>query len=159
MSAFCSSFLSWHTPSSPQQETTKMSVWKIRGFLPTYDQKVFPCGSSTSQAAKCDVKRSAADQRRCPVRAGSMMGSICLCQVCLEFPTWKAQIFWRIWTRVLLEPYLKGSFTIFLFSVRTHILNSNGVWYSWFWSEGPKNAPNSRFWVFYFVPRDLDSTK
>ena len=25
---------------------------------------------------------------------------------------------------------LKGLFTFFLFSVRTHILNSNGVWYS-----------------------------
>ena len=25
---------------------------------------------------------------------------------------------------------LKGSFTIFLFSVRTHILDSNEVWYS-----------------------------
>ena len=25
---------------------------------------------------------------------------------------------------------LKGSFTIFLFLVRSHILNSNGVWYS-----------------------------
>ena len=73
-------------------ENVRLSL-KIRGNLPTDDQKVFPCGSSTSQAAKCDVKRSAADQRRRPVRAGSMMGSICLCQVCLEFPTWKAQIF------------------------------------------------------------------
>ena len=26
--------------------------------------------------------------------------------------------------------FLKGSFTIFLFSVRTHILDSNEVWYS-----------------------------
>ena len=25
--------------------------------------------------------------------------------------------------------HLKGSFAIFLFSVRSHILNSNGVWY------------------------------
>ena len=25
---------------------------------------------------------------------------------------------------------LKGSFTIFLFLVRSHILNSNGMWYS-----------------------------
>ena len=25
---------------------------------------------------------------------------------------------------------LKGSFTVFLFLVRTHILDSNGVWYS-----------------------------
>ena len=52
---------------------------------------------------------------------------------------------------------LKGSFTIFLFSVRTHILDSNEVWYSWFWSEGPKNALNPKFLDFYFVPRDLES--
>ena len=45
---------------------------------------------------------------------------------------------------------LKGSFTTFLFSVRTHILNSYGVWYSWFWSEGPKNALNPKFLGFYF---------
>ena len=55
--------------------------------------------------------------------------------------------------------WLKGLFTIFLFSVRTHILNSNGVWYSWFWSEGPKNALNPKFLGFYFVPRDLDSRR
>ena len=48
---------------------------------------------------------------------------------------------------------LKGLFTIFLFSVRSHILNSNGVWYWWFCPEGPKNAQNSRFLGFYFVPR------
>ena len=45
---------------------------------------------------------------------------------------------------------LKGSFTIFLFLVRSHILNINGVWYSWFWLEGPKNAPNSIFGGFKF---------
>ena len=55
------------------------------------------------------------------------------------------------------RPHLKGLFTIFLFSVRTHILDSNGVWYSWFWSEGSINALNPKFWGFYFVPRDLDS--
>ncbi len=54
---------------------------------------------------------------------------------------------------------LKGSFTIFLFLVRSHILNSNGVWYWWFCPEGPINAPNSRFLGFYFVPRDLDSQR
>ena len=54
---------------------------------------------------------------------------------------------------------LKGLFTIFLFSVRSHILNSNGVWYWWFCPEGPINAPNSRFLGFYFVPRDLDSQR
>ena len=54
---------------------------------------------------------------------------------------------------------LKGSFTIFLFLVRSHILNSNGVWYWWFCPEGPINAPNSRFLGFYFVPWDLDSQR
>ena len=55
---------------------------------------------------------------------------------------------------------LKGSFTIFLFSVRSHILVSNGVWYWWFCPEGPKNAQNSRFLGFYFVPAgDLDSQR
>ena len=48
--------------------------------------------------------------------------------------------------------YLKGSFTIFLFSVRTHILDSNEVWYSWFWSEGSINALKPKFLGFYFVP-------
>ena len=54
---------------------------------------------------------------------------------------------------------LKGSFTIFLFLVRSHILNSNGMWYSWFCPEGPINASNSKFLVFYFAPRDLDSQR
>ena len=43
--------------------------------------------------------------------------------------------------------YLKGLFTFFLFLVKSHILNSNGVWYSWFWSEKPI--------MFDFFPRDL----
>ena len=34
---------------------------------------------------------------------------------------------------------LKGLFTIFLFSVRSHILNNNGLWYSWF-------CPISNLW-------------
>ena len=54
---------------------------------------------------------------------------------------------------------LKGSLTIFLFSVRTHILDSNEVWYSWFWSEGSINALNPKFLDFYFVPRDLESRR
>ena len=54
---------------------------------------------------------------------------------------------------------LKGLFTFFLFLVRSHILSSNGVWYSWFWPEGPINAPNSIFLGFNFVPRDLDSRR
>ena len=52
---------------------------------------------------------------------------------------------------------LKGLFTIFLFSVRSHILKDNGVWYCWFCPEGPINASNSKILVFNFVPRDLDS--
>ena len=59
----------------------------------------------------------------------------------------------------ILEPVLKGSFTIFLFSVRTHILDTNEVWYSRFWSEGSINALNPNFLGFYFVPRDLESRR
>ena len=47
--------------------------------------------------------------------------------------------------------HLKGSFTIFLFSVRTHILDSNEVWYSWFWSEGSINALKPKFLARYEV--------
>ena len=57
------------------------------------------------------------------------------------------------------EYILKGLFTIFLFSVKSHILKSNGVWYSWFWPKGPINARNSTFLGFNFVPRDLDSRR
>ena len=39
------------------------------------------------------------------------------------------------------------------------IVTSNMVWYSWFCSEGPINAPNSIFLGFNFVPRDLDSRR
>ena len=53
---------------------------------------------------------------------------------------------------------LKGLFTIF-FSVRSHILNSNGVWYSWFCPEGPINASNSIFLFFILSPGDLDSQR
>ena len=54
---------------------------------------------------------------------------------------------------------LKGLFTIFCLSFKSHILDSNGVWYSWFWPEGSINAQNSKFLVFHFVPRDLDSRR
>ena len=59
---------------------------------------------------------------------------------------------WLLWSWKTLSRSLKGSFTIFLFSVRTHILDSNEVWYSWFWSEGSINALNPKFLGFYFVP-------
>ena len=48
---------------------------------------------------------------------------------------------------------LKG---LFCLSFKSHILDSNGVWYSWFWPEGSINAQNSTFLGFHFVPRDLD---
>ena len=78
-----------------------------------------------------------------PIQWGSFLwGSL----LCLLQHTWQ-------------NSNLKGSFTIFLFLVRSHILNSNGVWYSWFCPEGPINASNSKFLVFYFAPRDLDSQR
>ena len=39
-------------------------------------------------------------------------------------------ILFEIFQSVSIYLDLKGSFTIFLFLVRSHILNSNGVWYS-----------------------------
>ena len=69
------------------------------------------------------------------------------------------QIFISLNINLKLKSTLKGSFTIFWFSVRSNILNSNGVWYSWFCPEGPINASNSKFLFFYFVPRDLDSQR
>ena len=66
-----------------------------------------------------------------------------------------SHFFWCVTT----AQSLKGSFTIFLFLVRSHILNSNGVWYWWFCPEGPINAQNSIFLGFNFVPRDLDSRR
>ena len=35
-----------------------------------------------------------------------------------------------MFVRIQVISMLKGLFTIFLFLVRSHILNSNGVWYS-----------------------------
>ena len=54
---------------------------------------------------------------------------------------------------------LKGLFTNIFLPFKIHILNSNGVRYSWFWPEGSINAPNSKFLGFNFVPRDLDSRR
>ena len=54
---------------------------------------------------------------------------------------------------------LKGLFTIFFLLFKSHILDSNGVWYSWFWPEGSINGQNSTFLGFHFVPRDLDSRR
>ena len=51
-----------------------------------------------------------------------------------------------------IELGLKGLFTIFFLSLKSHILDTNGVWYSWFWSEGSVNSPNSK----KIVPRGFD---
>ena len=40
-------------------------------------------------------------------------------------------------------------------SITSHILDSNGVWYCSFWSEGSMNPLNMNIWVLDFVPRDL----
>ena len=40
-------------------------------------------------------------------------------------------------------------------SPKSHILDSNGVWYSSFWLEGPKNHLNLKILVLKFFPRDL----
>ena len=53
----------------------------------------------------------------------------------------------------------KGLFTNFFLLFKSHILDSNGVWYSWFWPEGSINAQNSQFLGFHFVPRDLNSRR
>ena len=36
--------------------------------------------------------------------------------------------------------HLKGLFTKKILSLKSHILDSNEVWYSWFWSEGSIKA-------------------
>ena len=79
--------------------------------------------------------------------------------VVLSMETCHTHFLWKTSTWDIARIDLKGSFTIFLFSVRSNILNSNGVWYSWFCPEGPINASNSKFLFFYFVPRDLDSQR
>ena len=55
-------------------------------------------------------------------------------------------------------PLLKrDSSTICLFlSIKSHILNSNGVRYSLFWSEGSINPLNIKILVPDFVPRYLE---
>ena len=47
----------------------------------------------------------------------------------------------------------------FSLSFKSLILDSNVVWYSWFWPEGSINGQNSTFLGFHFVPRDLDSRR
>ena len=42
---------------------------------------------------------------------------------------------------------------------KPHILDSNGLWYSTFWSEGPKNHRNLKILVSYFVPRGFEAQR
>ena len=42
---------------------------------------------------------------------------------------------------------------------KSHILDSNGVWYSSFWSEGPKNHRNLKILVSKFVPRGFEAQR
>ena len=45
------------------------------------------------------------------------------------------------------------------FSPKPHILDSYGVWYSSFWSEGPKNHRNLKILVSNFVPRGFEAQR
>ena len=42
---------------------------------------------------------------------------------------------------------------------KSHILDNNGVWYSSFWSEGPKNHRNLKILVSNFVPRGFEARR
>merc|ERR1711923_475583 len=42
---------------------------------------------------------------------------------------------------------------------KSHILDSNGVWYNSFWSEGPKNHRNLKILVSKFVPRGFEARR
>ena len=48
---------------------------------------------------------------------------------------------------------LKGSSTKKIPSPKSHILDSNGVWYSPVWSEGPKNHLNLKVWSQILLSR------
>ena len=50
---------------------------------------------------------------------------------------------------------LKQPSTKKILSPKPHILKSNVVWNSWFWSEGPKNHLNLNSLVSKFVPWEL----
>ena len=45
----------------------------------------------------------------------------------------------------------------FFLSPKSHILDSNWVWYSSFWSEGPKNPRNLKILDSKFVPRGFEA--
>ena len=59
----------------------------------------------------------------------------------------------EVWSKI--HSCLKGLFTNFFLPFKSHILDSNGVWYSWFWPEESINAPNSIFWVLILSPGTL----
>ena len=46
-----------------------------------------------------------------------------------------------------------------LINNQPHILDSNGVWYSSFWLEGPKNQRNLEILVSKFVPRGFEARR
>ena len=62
-------------------------------------------------------------------------------------------------TSVLEVAPLKGSSTKNFLSPKSHILDSNGVWYSSFWSEGPKIHRNLKILVSKFVPRGFEARR
>ena len=47
----------------------------------------------------------------------------------------------------------------FLSPYQPHILDSNGVWYSLFWLEGPKNHQNLKILVSNFVPGGFEARR
>ena len=57
----------------------------------------------------------------------------------------------------LFEPHLKGSSTKNLLLLKSHFLDCNGVWYSSFCSEGPKNHLNLNILVPDFVLRGFEA--
>merc|ERR1711911_468763 len=60
---------------------------------------------------------------------------------------------------VEIGPKLKGSSTKNFLSPKSHILDSNGVWYSSFWSEGPKNHRKLKILVSKFVPSGFEARR
>ena len=55
--------------------------------------------------------------------------------------------------------FLKGSYHKRFSIAKPHILESNGVWYTSFWLEGPKNHLKLKILVSKFVPWDLEATR
>ena len=52
-----------------------------------------------------------------------------------------------------------GSSTKKILSPKSHILDSNGLWYSSFWSVVPKNHQNLKILVSKFVPRGFEARR